>query len=67
MGAVSVNVVTIVLFVAGGVLVYAGIKDKDPRTVITDALTGSAQPKRSSAPRKPPEPPVEPAYDRSGV
>jgi hypothetical protein len=38
------NVLTVVLFGAGVILLYAGIKDLDPKQVISDALKGKDAP-----------------------
>jgi hypothetical protein len=38
----TLNVTSVVLFVAGVVLLYAGIKNIPPRDVITNALTGKS-------------------------
>ena len=38
----TLNVTSVVLFVTGVVLIYAGIKDIHPRDVITNALKGKS-------------------------
>jgi hypothetical protein len=38
------NILTVVLVGVGGILVYAGIKDVNPRQVIKDALSGKENP-----------------------
>lgn len=45
----TLNVTSVVLFVAGVVLLYAGIKNVHPRDVITNALQGKS-PSGSTAP-----------------
>lgn len=38
------NILTVVLLGTGGILIYAGLKDTDPRQVIKDALAGKDNP-----------------------
>jgi hypothetical protein len=38
------NIITVVMLAAGATLIYAGIKNVDPRDVIKDALAGKDSP-----------------------
>lgn len=38
------NLTALIAFTAGMVLIYAAIKDRDPRDVVKDAMTGKANP-----------------------
>ena len=59
----TLNVTSVVLFVAGTVLLYAGIKNIPPRDVITSALKGKSPTAAKTAPasNKPAPTPVTPS------
>jgi hypothetical protein len=44
------NVITVVIFATGALLIYSGVKDIDPRDVVADAINGSSgKPKANKA------------------
>ena len=52
------SVLSVVMFAAGGLLIYAGIKDVDPRDVIRNSMGGTPPPAPPANPSvKPTEPP----------
>jgi hypothetical protein len=45
---VNFNLVVVITFMAGAVLLYSAIKDKNPKDVISDALNGKSAPSAAS-------------------
>ncbi len=61
----TLNVTSVVLFVTGVILIYAGVKNMNPRDVLTNALSGKspdnkAAPASQTTPVKPL--PTKPTY-----
>lgn len=40
----NLNIVDVIVAIAGGVLIYAAVKNKNPVTVVSDALNGKNAP-----------------------
>lgn len=40
----NVNLVSVILLAAGGILIYSAVKDRDPRAVVKEALGQKAPP-----------------------
>jgi hypothetical protein len=46
------NLVVVITFMAGSILIYSAVKDKNPKDVISNALNGKSAPTAKTVPAK---------------